>query len=404
MGNACCQPRASLLDIREQRHQGKTPRKSVETDLTDIAQSCEFASQSLSKVSPTASHGNTSTTEGSLSPIPSRSPIVLASSQCLDLSLNEKVELGSIKYGSDNITSALGQGLPILNVVAKVPGNEIAGETTLSHPLIVEAAETLFASVGTVRRQTSSLAIWTSDDGKPCYTTVQFMGDDGKELTSMIGGETLSVGELAGKMIDVLRICGRDVPRYLELLNSEEKRSHHPSTSSSGAFKISDRKAVFGVHDYKLAEVDFAGIDHVIKVRVGTLNGQQVVEATYAGVSYACMLQSLTNEASHNIRSIYVGTMDEYVTAQMENSRFEHKPPTVKLPDEECIRFFDSGFGKDALRRTGLRYVPMTNLQAMKANKLVHEGCFHKATHLLSPRQGAILMRCFSNVQQRQDV
>jgi hypothetical protein len=51
-----------------------------------------------------------------------------------------------------------------------------------------------------------------------------------------------------------------------------------------------------------------------------------------------------------------------------------------------------------------MRYVPLTDLQADRANRWIHMGCFHEATHLqLSPRQEAILMKSYSNVSSRTD-
>lgn len=48
---------------------------------------------------------------------------------------------------------------------------------------------------------------------------------------------------------------------------------------------------------------------------------------------------------------------------------------------------------KPALRESHLRFVPLTPLQATRANRLVYQGKFHLAMKLLSPRQGMLLMQ-----------
>jgi hypothetical protein len=52
---------------------------------------------------------------------------------------------------------------------------------------------------------------------------------------------------------------------------------------------------------------------------------------------------------------------------------------------------------KHALRKTILRFVPLTELQSARANRLCDMGAFNEAVHLLSPRQGQILMRSLQN-------
>ena len=83
----------------------------------------------------------------------------------------------------------------------------------------------------------------------------------------------------------------------------------------------------------------------------------------------------------------------------METTRLIAKPMFVKLDeDDEFMAVYDT---KAALRKTEMRYIPLTELQATRANRLIHNGCFNEATHLLSPRQGKILMKAYTNVSKR---
>lgn len=312
-------------------------------------------------------------------------------------------EFGSIHYPHDSLDSALRQGKPIFLVQVEIPGDKMTGLRILSHPLIVEAAEAYFENVGIVLAQLEAKPkTRPTINSTPWSTTIRILNQDGTSVVPDLGGERLSIGEVAKGMIGALSSMDISVPTYLQMLEEEEYVKDQINTSSR--FKILERTARFGASDCSQAEVDIAAINAVIGTRVGLFHGKKILEVSYFGVSFASLLQSMTESAWLNVHTVYYATMDERISAQLELAKMPQQPNMLKIEDLSSINFSAVSDCKSALRRTELRYVPMTKLQALRANRLVHNGQFHKATHLLSPRQGAILMRSYSNVSLRKDV
>lgn len=400
MGNTCCSVQQVPEGVSSNKRAPIARPTENETESTDMAGSSNSASRDMPepycpnegmKREMSLNHGQPGTFE------------MAPKHHCFMLRTPTIEEIGSIRYEHDNIESAKGAGLPIFCVMVELPGDKSSGLDVLSHPLIVEAAETLFESVKIVTedkfRQSGQ---WTSSGRRARYTTINFLKENGKDIVTSCGGEVLSVGKVVGCMIRALEECKRNVPMYLQLLH--EEANHFDQVSSSGTFKIGERTAVFGCTDCHLGEVHFADTKGVVRTRIGLYHGQRVVEVTYSGLSYASLLRTILDEPAKNVQTVYFTTVDERVAAQMEFSKVPQPPSVVKLADKEAINFSAVQFSKNALRRTELRFVPLTDLQAMRANKLVHEGCFHKATHLLSPRQGVILMKSYSCVSLRSEV
>lgn len=321
-------------------------------------------------------------------------------SQCYLIPEPTTEELGAIRYRDTHIEGARGQGRPIMCVKAEVPGDLGIGLHVLSHPLIVEAAESLFVPTSVVLRKESN---YTSRTSSSWNTTIEFLNKEGENVVPPFGDEMVSLAEVTRAMIDTLKACNKNVPKYLELLHKEEKIKQQIKASSQ--FSISERKALFGATNCSQAEVEFADLDGVLRTRIGILEGQQILEVEYTEISFASLLhERVVHQKAKNIHTVYVQTMDERVAAQMELSRSSEPVMITKLPSYEAISFSRIQEGLSALRKTEFRFVPLTELQAMRINRLVHIGSFHLATHLLSPWQGLILMKSYSNVSLRKEV
>lgn len=137
-------------------------------------------------------------------------------------------------------------------------------------------------------------------------------------------------------------------------------------------------------------------------IRSGLYKGRQVAQVTYA--SKVTSLDSLLRFAlSRNLAaSIYYRSQEEFVVARSVCDHLQRSYHIIeKMDDSSHIN--DIVDGRSGLRKTALRYVPMTNLQKLHANKLVHDGLFNEASHLLSPRQAERMMKCLSNIKLRRD-
>jgi hypothetical protein len=329
------------------------------------------------------------------------------------LATPSQAELGAIQYAyQDDLEGAEQEssetGWPVLCVQAEVPGDQEAGLNVLSHPLIVEAAESLFVTVSvTLDSDTLATRYRPSPGRKPWCTTLKILDPNPsstgeEELVPEIGGDLLTVGLVAETMIKALKLNQKTVPQYLELLCEEETGRKY--LMPSGVIKSVDRVAVLAVADCHEAEVDFAGLEGVLRTQAGIYQGQRVIQVHYASrkVTYGSLLQFAIS--LDNVQAIYFQSIDERVAAQMEIGKLvegANPPPSLiklDLEDQQIKPIHDP---KSALRKTEMRYVPLTDLQTTRMNRLIHQGNFHKATHLLSPRQGIILMKSFSNVSQR---
>jgi hypothetical protein len=92
---------------------------------------------------------------------------------------------------------------------------------------------------------------------------------------------------------------------------------------------------------------------------------------------------------------IYYRTNDERIAALTE----------IQHVRESLTEFLDTlqldNDPKRALRQSlVLRFVPLTELQATRANRLAHLGPFNEAMHLLSPRRGSLFMQALKITAQ----
>jgi hypothetical protein len=299
-------------------------------------------------------------------------------------------ELGDIKYQFSSMEEAKSEsrrrGKPILCFEIEIPGDQVKGKEIFSHPLVVEAAESLFV----ILRQTPRKC------RQPVPSTkVRILDESGVDLVVGIGGDALSLASMASLMISGLKALRLSIPNYLMLLEEEEsgKVKHRPD----GSIQRTGRQAFFGMPNSQIGEIEFGCLDGVLATRTGFIGRQLVLQVTYDStkLSYCNLTRFALQKRMTNV--VYYGSNDERIAAIIEVKRVEGHCDSVKYtgPVQPGL---DS---KHALRQTMLRYVPLTDLQAMKANRLVATGVFNEATHLLSPRQGVILMKCMHSATRR---
>jgi hypothetical protein len=296
-------------------------------------------------------------------------------------------ELGAVRYETSSVEEAKKiaqeRNMPIFCIQAEVPGDIESGKDVLSHPLIVEALESMFVCAAPkIPRKEFEDRYKPSAGRKAWYTTINFLDANGEELVPAIGGDTLVVPVIVDCIVRVLTQCKRPIPRYVSLL--QEEQCGKSTIGCSGRAKRNCRCIVFGIHDYDRTEVEFAKIDGVLATICGTYIGNRVIRIVYNPkvLSFTTILHYSTER--HLADTIYYQTQDEKVAAQMETSRLVEKPAIVKMEHLFKIVVHDM---KSALRRSLLGKVPLTDLQATRINLLIHQGQFHEATRLLSPRQ-----------------
>jgi len=403
-----------------------------------------------------------------------------------EMTKNEHAELGNIQFEFDALEQAQEESMfrvqPILCIEAEVPGDITSGETIFSHPLIVEAAESLFVTVRprllepqdeeedqddshshAIDQSASSFASLRSTTARStkrkrlgdkryftnssCRTRVRILDDKGIDVLPPT--EHMTAVEVVTAMVRGLEAyhllnSNSIIPKYLRLLLEEE--AGKLQVLSKTRLREIQGTAVFGVFDAVAAEVELAALDGILSTRSGALVRQKVVQVTYDSrkLSYCALVRHALCRAGATI--IYHQSNEERVVAKLEVQQFEESramkqklygnakvccnstddrdneekneegdedndmesiPP---LPAIKLTEYFGNMRAacnpKPALRGSILRFVPLTDLQATKANRLIHLQKFNEAMHLLSPRQGLIAMQALQAHRSRdfQDV
>lgn len=311
-------------------------------------------------------------------------------------------ELGAITYHYSCLEEAKCEanrtGKPILCFAIQIPGDQDVGREIFSHPLVVEAAETLFVTVRTsTNDQVTSNSMSSCRSSKRCRTEVRVLDNSGIDVVVGISDNLISLASMMSLMVSGLNSLRQPIPTYVLLM--EEEACGRLRYSSSGAAQRIDRQAVFGMEDSQIGEVECGDLEGVLATRVGYIGRQRVVQVTYdsSRLCYGNLTHFALQRKIADI--IYYRTNDEKIAARMEVQRMEAKSDLVHHTSTCTIQ--PDVDPKHALRQTMLRYVPMTDLQATKANRLVAVGVFNEAMHLLSPRQGKILMTSMRSATKR---
>lgn len=329
-----------------------------------------------------------------------------------ELTRNENDELGCIAFEFDSMEDARKEATrrhtPILCIEAEIPGDVTAGETIFSHPLIVEAAESLFVTV-----QPRQLQPQDDEDNNDqnrrffcnssCRTRVRILDDKGMDVLAPV--EHMSIAEVVSALVRGLESYRTHIPQYLKLLLEQE--AGKVQVLSKTRFRETQGEVVFGMFDPVAAEVEFAGLEGILSTRCGALVRQPVVRVTYdtRRLTYCELVRHALRRTGAT--AIYYNTNDERIAAQLEVQHFhdyrkvqqryadgvvENSTPDIKVT--VCFGNVRADrCPKPALKSSILRFVPLTSLQATRANRLIHYQKFDEAMHLLSPRQGLIAMQ-----------
>lgn len=266
-------------------------------------------------------------------------------------------------------------------------GNHLREKALFSHPLLVEALENLFITV-TVEIQNPGGSN-SHLEGESCSSLIRVTNDTGTDLVPPICIFSATEFLIVDAMVRSLGKSEQSVPPFLSLLSEEllqQERSH---------------RVIFTVHDAVLAEVDFAGLKGTIHTEVGFLETRErAIKVVFDPQLLRIALLARYAFAMANCTGkVFCQSNEERMAVKVEATRSTsqgfRKNPDATSDLLDNITFTPSYELKVILRRTPMRFVPLTELQCTRANRLIHKGKFHEATHLLSPRQGLILMDAF---------
>jgi hypothetical protein len=240
------------------------------------------------------------------------------------------------------------------------------GDQVLSHPLIVEAAETLFLPVAVYNNV-------GGDDGRvlKSFNEPAWNNPVVRILSPARGAESLrlagdyTAGGLAGAMVSALKAAGRPVPTYLGLLAEETGRRE---------------RAVFAMHCFWEGEATLDRLPGVVSTRPGFVAGMEVVEVEFnpRALPYDKLLDQAM-QAGCATRAFTRDDRQQAAAARRLGGSAVRSKEAIR-PDREP---------KYYLSKTPLRHLPMTPVQAARVNAAL--GRNGQAEGFLSPRQLELL-------------
>jgi len=286
-----------------------------------------------------------------------------------------QVELGAVQWSRDleqAQVQARASSKPLFILFQEVPGCRTCrdyGKNVLSHPLLVEALETLFVPVAIYNngrgKDQEALTLF----GEPAWNNpvVRITDAETRALTPRLTG-TYDVAGVSHAMVKALRKVGKRVPGYLQVLHEE-----------ASSYKRGVERATFAMACFWSGEAHLGRKSGVVATSPGFIGRHEVVEVLFdpARVSFA---ELLAHAAS--------GSCDRHVFAEdprqrseageVMGSRVSMRRGSMR-PDQEP---------KYQMAQTYWRFVPMTELQQVRVNSSV--GSRVDPGRWLSPRQRAL--------------
>ncbi len=289
---------------------------------------------------------------------------------------SQPVELGQVDWirsFDEGVRVAKSQNKPLLVLFQEVPGCSTAsgyGKNVLSHPLIVEAIETLFVPVAIYNNEGREDSKVLKSFGEPSWNNpvVRIITPERKELAPRLSGDYTKAG-LVQTMIDSLEKSGREVPQYLILLNKELR-----------ARSIGVDKATFAMHCFWTGEGKLGAIDGVISSKPGFMGRSEVVEVEFdpSVISYGELVKRAKQRGVAS--RVFARNSNQHDTAASIVGGSSVSSESSFRSDREP---------KYYLSKTLYRYLPMTSTQAARVNSAI--GRRQSPNKYLSPGQLSLL-------------
>lgn len=296
------------------------------------------------------------------------------------------VELGKVNWERKldrGIKMAESQGKPIFLLFQEVPGCATCrsyGYNVLSHPLIVEAIEELFTPVAIYNNKGGEDAKVLAYFREPSWNNpvVRIIDTNKKDIVQRISGNYTPLG-VVQSMIIALKRSGKEVPTYLQLLEQEF------FAKQQGA-----EKATLSMYCFWTGEKKLGALEGVVETQPGFMNGREVVQVAFdpSLISY-----------EHLVAEAQAAQCASHVYADDANQKQKATAVVGKSKVQSLGKFRLDSEPKYYMSKTLYKYLPMTAIQATKANSLIGQGKTPEA--VLSPRQIALLAYIRQNLDKK---
>lgn len=285
---------------------------------------------------------------------------------------SEHPELGVVRWERDFEAAtqlAKRNGRPLLVLFDEVPGCATCvryGRTTLSHPLLSEAAESEFVPVAVFNNLGGSDRELLERFREPSWNNpvVRILSPSGRDLAPRLAGD-YRVETLAHRMRAALKASERPVPAYLDLLadSADGERS----------------RFYLGMACFWSGQACVGALGPLARTRTGWMHGREVVEISVR-----------TEDAEALLRQAVKRGCGSHLYAAGAEWRQLGAELGLQTGQEGELR----PTPKDDLHGLGshpLRVVPMTGAQAVRVNAAL--GTRRDPLEYLSPRQRGLAAR-----------
>ncbi len=281
------------------------------------------------------------------------------------------IELGNVNWLRDldeGVTLAIKKQKPVLILFQEVPGCLTCrnyGSLVLSHPLIVEVIETFFVPVAIFNNKKGKDAEALTFFHEPSWNNpvIRIVNTQKIDMTKRVSGNYSESG-LINAMIDVLVQMDVVIPEYLYLLQKEFESKKQLA------------QVYYSMYCFWSGEKDFGGIEGVMATTAGFMDGKEVVRVQYDPKKLA--LHQLTKQAVNYNQAEHV-----YVANSIQEKEVEKIISSNRIHPQKSFRADSEP--KYYLSKTKYKFVPMTDLQASRVNRLIGNG--KSPDQILSNRQ-----------------
>lgn len=279
---------------------------------------------------------------------------------CGDVELGRVNWLRDLDHAKDE---ARKQNKPLFILFQEVPGCSTCkhyGSQVLSHPLIVEAIESYFVPVCIFNNKGGKDRQALEFFGEPSWNNpvVRMVYKDLSPLVGRINGDYSSYGLVSGINAALIKL-GQPIPEYLSLLEEELLGN-----------QVGAEQAVIGMYCFWSGEKSYGKMKGVLSTSAGFMNGSEVVTIRY-------------NPRVTNLHQLIREGRQQGVADKLYESSDKRK--LVDIPVYQSGIFKKDAEDKYYLYQSPYKYLPMTALQATRANSLLADG--KSCDPLLSPRQ-----------------
>lgn len=237
----------------------------------------------------------------------------------------------------------------------------------MSHPLLVEAIETSFVPLLIHNNKKGYDEQILKQFGEPSWNNpvIRYLDANAKDVIARKDRQW-TTGQTAAQMVRALKAAKKSVPEYLKLVAAENRNLVE--------------RATFAMHCYWEGEVNLGGIDGVLETSAGWIGKLEVVNVTYDPtiVPYDKLLA--TAQKMECASAVFA-----YNKGQLAKAKRAVGSKAVMLPPQDQQRPVRYTEQKYHLRRTALKYLPMTPIQLAKVNAAVFGQRDYRK--FLSPRQ-----------------